>query len=325
MIFQKIRPWLTRLYPRAWRERYGAEFDALLEQCLHSPLDVVDVFLGALDAHLQLWAGENVNWRMMNMVNKLRTTILLVFTAFIGFVIAGFGLVGLADDSPMIPLMQTNTPLAVSWYMIHAGAIVAFLTVVIGGLPLVLTVIRKAFTTNRRNLALLLVPVISLLVILAYVGFIFLVWTGRIVLPGVVQVVQPGFFPVGNRWLMEGLMLVFILGAAASTWAVWKAITATDTQRETFHIPARTLTVDIYRFAFVPAVIASVSMLVMLISTLVWGWISFTALPQVFFGNFGPWLTNTQIWYFGILVLMFLCTLMAFIGLARGHKAGITA
>src|SRR5512136_481462 len=103
-----VRAWLMRLYPRPWLDRYAVEFDAMLEQCLHSPLDVVDIMLGALDAHLQLLNGENVNWRLMNMLNKLRTTILVVFAAFIGFVIAGMALNGILDDSPMIPLMKTH-------------------------------------------------------------------------------------------------------------------------------------------------------------------------------------------------------------------------
>ena len=42
-----VRSWLVRLYPRSWRERYGDEFEILLEECLHSPLDVLDIFLGA--------------------------------------------------------------------------------------------------------------------------------------------------------------------------------------------------------------------------------------------------------------------------------------
>ena len=29
--------WLLRLYPRAWRDRYGEEFLALLESCPLSP------------------------------------------------------------------------------------------------------------------------------------------------------------------------------------------------------------------------------------------------------------------------------------------------
>jgi hypothetical protein len=68
----RVVTWLRHLYPPAWQERYGDEFDLLLEQCLHTPLDVLDVVLGALDAHLQLLSGEDLNWRILNMLNKLR-------------------------------------------------------------------------------------------------------------------------------------------------------------------------------------------------------------------------------------------------------------
>ena len=84
-------------------------------------------------------------------------------------------------------------------------------------------------------------------------------------------------------------------------------------------LAGRSLTVKIYSFAFVPAVIATLTMLVMLLATLCWGWLSFSALPQVFAGNFGPWGTSTQAWFFGIVVLMAVCTLAAFFGLKRGR------
>ncbi len=324
MRLDKVRAWLTSLYPRAWRDRYAAEFDVLLEQCLHSPLDVVDVFLGALDAHLQLLNGENLSWRMMNMLNKLRTTLLMVFAAFIGFIVAGFSLVGLADDSPMIPLMKTNLALAAAWTTIQIGAVVALLAVVIGGLPLALTVVRRAMAGDRRKLGLLLVPVFSFLVLALYAGFVILVGAGRIQIPGVVRVVQPGefptgTFPAGNRLMLEGLMLVFIFGAIASTLAVWKAISATESEQETFQAGGRDLTVKIYTFARVPAVITTIAMLVMLVATIAWGWLSFSALPQVFAGNFGPWGTSTQIWYAGILVVMAACSFVAVLGLRRGR------
>jgi len=45
--------WLTRLYPPAWRERYGREFAALLEELPASPRVVLDALLWALDAHLR--------------------------------------------------------------------------------------------------------------------------------------------------------------------------------------------------------------------------------------------------------------------------------
>jgi hypothetical protein len=121
--------------------------------------------------------------------------------------------------------------------------------------------------------------------------------------------------------MLAGLALVFGLGAIASTLAVWKVVSNTDVEQETFRPLGRPLTVKIYSFAFIPAVIASVSMLIMLIATLVWFELTFSALPQVFTGNFGPWQTSTQGWFIGIVALMTVCTIAAFFGLIRGRSA----
>jgi len=45
---------LIRLYPARWRARYGDEFAVVLDVRPLGPFDVVDVLLGALDAHLHL-------------------------------------------------------------------------------------------------------------------------------------------------------------------------------------------------------------------------------------------------------------------------------
>jgi hypothetical protein len=327
-ITDRVKPWLTRLYPRSWRDRYAVEFEALLEECLHSPLDIVDVFLGAVDAHLQLLNGENVNWRLMNMLNKLRTTLLIVFAAYIGFIIAGFSLVGLADDSPMVPLMKTKPALAAAWITIQAGAVIALLAVVIGGLPLALTIMRRALGSSRGGqgpgrggLGLLLVPGISFLALVLYAGLVLAVGSGWIHIAGVLPVVQGGSVPPGNRLLLAGLMGVFVLGAIASTLAVWKVVSDTDVDQETFRAGGRTLTVKVYPFAFVPSVVATLAMLVMLAATIAWGWLAFTSLPGVFSGNYGPWQTSTQAWYYGIVALMGLCTLAALYGVRRGRSA----
>jgi hypothetical protein len=44
--------WAARLYPRAWRERYEAEFDALLDDVRPSWRDAGDILLGAAKVHL---------------------------------------------------------------------------------------------------------------------------------------------------------------------------------------------------------------------------------------------------------------------------------
>jgi hypothetical protein len=45
----------ARLYPAAWRTRYGAEFAALLDATQPGGLDVWDVFRGALTMRMTAW------------------------------------------------------------------------------------------------------------------------------------------------------------------------------------------------------------------------------------------------------------------------------
>lgn len=49
---------LVRLYPRAWRDRYGPELEALLEDEPTSAGVVVDVIAGAARAHGRAWEGR---------------------------------------------------------------------------------------------------------------------------------------------------------------------------------------------------------------------------------------------------------------------------
>jgi hypothetical protein len=52
---------LTRLYPRAWRERYGEEFNALLEAERASLRGALDVLWSALREHIVLDQGGDMN------------------------------------------------------------------------------------------------------------------------------------------------------------------------------------------------------------------------------------------------------------------------
>ena len=94
------------------------------------------------------------------MNNKRRTAILVVFTAYIAFVVAGMSLYGLADDTPMAALMKTgrDLPLLLSWLTVQAAALVAFASVVIGGLPLAWIVVRRALRSRARICACCLSP-----------------------------------------------------------------------------------------------------------------------------------------------------------------------
>ena len=50
---------LLALYPGAWRRRYGFEFAALLEAQPPSPSLILDIVLGAIDAHLDPQVAED--------------------------------------------------------------------------------------------------------------------------------------------------------------------------------------------------------------------------------------------------------------------------
>lgn len=313
-----VRSWLIRLYPRPWRERYGEEFDMLLEECLHSPLDVVDIVLGAIDAHLEF--PFELNWRLMNMVNKLRTMLLIVFTGYIGFIIGGLAFYGLVDDSPMADLMKTGTdiPLSAAWITVEAGAVIALLAIVIGGLPIAWRLLRRAMTSSRQDLKLLLVPVAAFLALVLYFVFEFAVYTGRLPIPGVIQVVSHDNFPIGNRLLLAGSMLVLILGAIASTAAMWKFLTHADETPATAEGQSIT---KLYERAFAPAVIATASMLLMLFATVIWGVLAHSAMPQVFAEDWGLLQSNTAASLIAIIVTMALSCALACLGLRRGWSA----
>jgi hypothetical protein len=63
---------LMGLYPASWRERYGEEFEALLEERPLGPFDVADVFLAALDAHLHLQGATGATKAGRSFVMSLR-------------------------------------------------------------------------------------------------------------------------------------------------------------------------------------------------------------------------------------------------------------
>jgi hypothetical protein len=310
-----IRSWLVSLYPRAWRERYGEEFEILLEECLHSPFDVLDIVLGALDAHFE--HPYETTWRLMNMINKLRTTILFVFSAYIAFIIAGFSLNGLMDDSQLVPLTRSNPALSISYTAIEIGSVIGLLAIVIGGAPLAWTIIRRAFTSQRKDLSLLFVPLISFLALVIY--FLVMVY-----LAFNTNILDQPTSSTGHA-LMWGLITIFIAGAIASTAAVWKLISHTDVEQESIDILGKSATIKLYEFAFTPAVVATLSMLVMFVATVIWGWLSYSLRPDLFTGNMGVMMTNTLGSFAFTLITMVAAVITAFIGVVHGYSSRKTS
>jgi hypothetical protein len=307
----KLRKWLLGLYPSWWRARYGEEFEALLENCLHSPLDVLDIALGAVDAHLELSTASD--WRTMNTNNKLRTAILLVFTAYIAFILAGMGVYGFADDSPFIPMMQISPGLLLAWRTLQVGAVAALAAVVIGGAPLAWNVVRQSFTSRRQDLRLLLVPVLAFGALVLYVSAAAYL-TSRGPLPRSAGSVNE---PV----LMWGLVAVFVIGAVASAAAVWTLVGRQDPDADARLPLAHDVRLQPYEFAVVPTVIATFAMLAMFLAAILWFWIAFSARPDVLAGKEGPLMLDSRFALAATLLLMLAALTTAFIGLVRLRSA----
>jgi hypothetical protein len=115
---------LIRLYPAAWRERYGDEMEALLEERPLGPFDLVDLFLGALDAHLHLRGPGHASEHEKGITMSLRTAGIAAILGGTLYGLAGLALV--ADDQ------GTNEAAATLGFFMLIGAAVALLVGLVG-------------------------------------------------------------------------------------------------------------------------------------------------------------------------------------------------
>jgi hypothetical protein len=295
--------WLLYLYPQAWRARYADEFLALLEACPLSLWTIWDVCLGAIDARLHL---ETVTGRMFPFMNRLRTTAVIVFCAYIGFVVAGLGFGKLVEYDDFQELLNSNTGVAVSYYALYMGAFVALAAVLVGGLPLAFAAARYAIAAKRWRLLLLFaVPPLSLAL-----------WLSNIFIG---DARNPNPVPVLSRPLLERIVEairfvgLFGLAAIISTAAICILINRSEISEKMF------------RFARIPAIVTALAMVVMFVAVLAYGLVGMAANPALFAGDEGLMATNTTLSWALIVVMMAIATVVAVAALIRGRRPGAGA
>jgi hypothetical protein len=305
MILAKL---LVRLYPRDWRARYGEEFQAIIETQRPTLIDILDVALNALDAHINpaLMGATLPTERLVRLMQKLRTAEIQIFTAWIAFVIAGLAFNGMMDDSPYLPLMgkvggqvgldfDFNHPLGLAWTALGGGAVVALLAVLVGGVPL-------AYAAWRRS------PQVRRLFFIPLGAFVAICIPPAIAIglniAGVVHT-RMLFGPATGTIFGLGYGILFVAAAIASTWAVARAIRQSD-------IGERPL-----RFAVLPGIVTTLAMALMLGASIAWGVAAHAQLPGSFdslnlfagYPTFASW---------GVVVLvMLIATVVAAIGCIR--------
>src|SRR5258706_12697815 len=124
----------------------------MLEQRRISFLDGVDLFFGALDAHLHPHLGTtglSLYERMKQMLSLLRRWLLTSFCTFTVFMLAGLAFQKMNEYDDFTKAAQTYSIVGLSFHLVGIGAFVIFLAVLGGGLPIASAIIESALTQKR--------------------------------------------------------------------------------------------------------------------------------------------------------------------------------
>jgi hypothetical protein len=275
----------------------------MLEQRSLSFTDGVNLFFGALDAQLHPHLGTtgmSLYERIFHMFSTLRRSLLTIFCAYVGFILAGWAFQKMTEYDDFMEVARTHSVVGISFNLVVIGAIVALLAVLAGGLPIAVAVISSALAQKRCGpLLLLAVPVLDFAVFLGTTLFL-------------EALARPGnhLSPVWQMFLSRGIFFgVLIAAAIASAGAVCLAVARSE-------IPERLL-----RFALLPSILATISMALMLAATIIWGLGLRDSAPPLFTGNDGIVGSSTVGTWLGIVIAMAIATLLAVISLMRGLSA----
>ncbi len=297
----RITKHMIRLYPRQWRNRYGEEFLDLLEQRPLSILDGVDLVFGALDAHLHPHFGMTAlspPEKDRQMILALRSSLLILFCSFVGFMIAGTGFQKMTEEAAFQQATQTSNLVGLPFYLVVAGAIATLIAMIIGGLPIVIAIIKLVFVQKRYNtLAMLAVPPLA-----------FLIFLGTTLLLEVIE--QPHTESIWQILLYRSLFFgTLIIAIISSTGAVCTAVAQSE-------IPEKLLF-----FALLPFACCTIAMTLVLLAIILWGLGLHASAPQLFTGNAGILRTSTTWTWVSIVLEMILATGLAIFALIRGLSA----
>jgi len=291
---------LIVLYPAAWRQRSGDEFEALLEQTPLTVRALFDVGVSAVDAHLSPTAPMR-RWPLM--FERMRASELAVFAGWVLFVVTGLGFSKMTEDWHILAAGSgTSAAVVVAYVAIMAGAVVALIGVIAAGVPIAWAIARSAARTRRwRLLGLLAVPPVALTV-----------WAGFTLL--IVNVAVPGPAPTGiaRIVLFVAWVGVFCVAAIASTVAVTVAAINGEVSPE------------LYRRAVAPAFLVAANMAAVAIAVVAWGIATLVTEPTHFWSNDGLLATSTALSWLGVVAGMAVGAAVALRGayLARASRFG---
>jgi hypothetical protein len=260
-------PWTRlalRLYPRAWRERYAEEVIAVLQQHRVTVWTVLDVLLGACDAHLR---RDLLPGRLTSMIHRIRTSEIAIFCAFVVFGTAWLAVQFVRDPLPQWEHVTLLHPeIRAALVIVQGPGLVALLAVLVGGLPILWLVLRQAIRARMRNVLLLLaIPILAAAVFAVYAALALGPSTARAQHP----TANAPFAPLALV-LQFGFAALFFLAIGGGSAAVALAVARSEPSER------------VLRFALAPAAVATLAIGVGLAATLTLGALAIAEAPQIF-------------------------------------------
>jgi hypothetical protein len=270
---------LLRLYPECWRERYGEEFAALLEEHPHSPKAVLDTVWAAWEAHMNLRMDRRDPAALGG----------VIWSAWMAAVAAGIILYGIVDDSPFVEAFGTNALLGASWLGIEIGSVMAGLAVALAAAAVGWPLVRQALASHRRDILWrLALPGIAFAAVFVWIIAILIATGGRwAASPWAVSFEQPGWPSATFRWITGSVSAVLLLAAlVVSAVSIIQALRLS--QPALRHL----------RFAVRLAPVAAAGTMLMFVCTLLWGIAANSVAHDTLQQHLGPLgLTSLSGWF----------------------------
>jgi hypothetical protein len=311
--------WLLRLGPANFRREYGQQMVQVFRQCCRDAYQrrgSLGVFLlwlptfselitGMLAERLislmhsegqssALISGDALSERIRHMLRRQRRSIIIVLIAYVVFGIPWLFYMGLTDPSSQWDaVVRFHPELEVIYKIMQYAGELAFLMLVIGGLPIVYVAFKQALASRRRG-------VVIFLGVAASMALVFIITTSLVIFFGTWWT---SFDHNGGVYAIITLLTIFI-GVVTVARAIIQS----------------TLSERVLRFTRVPAILLTLAMLVASVATLVESALVSMDAPQTF-GTIAP-LSGGGVF----LLIMGLTTLCAGVALwfGRGRSNATT-
>lgn len=298
---------LLRLYPAQWRNRYGVEFSALLEDHAFSLRTLFNVVSLALEAHMDAPASQNSgssDHRGGALAGRM-------WCAWMLAVAAGLALYGVVDDSPFVNAMRGDLFFRMCWQGLEIGSLIAAAALALGGIPLVWSALRYAVQLHRRDILIrLALPSLAALLLIGWVALV-LAWTGGHWAPSpwAVALSQPGWPAAGFRWITGSIsVFLLVLFFAAAAACISQALRRSEFRELRVKLPGTKRSgtetcMDPLKFAAWLAPWAVAGFTVMFVAVALWGLGASRFASEALDAHYGPLgLTSFATWL-GSLVL----------------------